>query len=373
MSKKPIKVLHVMPQIGIGGAESQLLALIVNSDANVVRHKVFYYSDSNDTEGFRLYEEAGVRFSRIPRNKNKPVKFLRDFAGRIKSENPDIVHCWLPSGNIWGRWAAILAGIEIIIVAYRNCYLPHARITAFLEKFTSQKVHHLANSNACAESVARALKLPVSRFEVVHNGIDIARFDIPSQKEELKQTLGIPKDHKIITMVGRLTSQKNHPMLLEIAQKCKNMELPVRFVIVGHGELYERTTKLAQELNVSEIVHFLGLRNDIPEILKSSDIFCYTSLHEGFPNVILEAMTAALPIVTTNFAGVDELIEDGVNGKTVEIDDVNAAYCGIKDYLTKPELSEELGSNAREFVESNFGMENMVRNTCLFYERLLGE
>lgn len=362
-----------MPQIGIGGAEKQLLALIVNSDETLVKHKVLYYSDSNDTEGFKLYEKAGVQFERVPRNKKRPIKFLRDMASHIKSQNPDIVHCWLPSGNIWGRWAAILAGIKNIIVAYRNCYLPHARVTAFLEKLTSKKVHHFANGIACAKSVAQALKVPVSGFEVVHNGIDITRFNIPSQKEELKKSLGIPENNKVVTMVGRLTSQKNHPMLLKIAQKCKNMNLPVHFAIVGHGELFEKTTRLSRELNVSDVVHFMGLRKDIPQILKSSDIFCYTSLYEGFPNVILEAMTAALPIITTNFDGVEELIEDGVNGKIVPINDVDSAIKLIQLYINDVELATSCGTEAHKMVRINYSMKNMVDKTVSFYSKMLKE
>ena len=119
MADFPIHVVHVMPQIGIGGAETQLCALIANSDPQVVTHEVLYYSDSQDDEGFKLYTEAGIRYTRIPRNKKRPIKFLRDFSREIKKRKPDIVHCWLWSGNVWGRLAAILAGLESIIVAYR--------------------------------------------------------------------------------------------------------------------------------------------------------------------------------------------------------------------------------------------------------------
>ena len=80
------------------------------------------------------------------------------------------------------------------------------------------------------------------------------------------------------------------------------------------------------QLQINEIVHFLGLRHDIPQILKASDIFCFTTLFEGFPNALLEAMTMSLPIVTTDFEGVDELITDGINGRIVAMGDIDKAF-----------------------------------------------
>jgi len=96
-------------------------------------------------------------------------------------------------------------------------------------------------------------------------------------------------------------------------------------------------------------------------------------LYEAFPNVLLEAMTAGLPIVTTNFDGVDELIEDGVNGKIIAINDVDGAYLALKSYLDNPELANGLAEKARETVRQQFSMNRMVNNTVNFYRQILRE
>lgn len=372
-TERPIRVLHITPQIGIGGAETQLHALIVNSEPEVVTHEVLYYSDSQDKEGYKLYSDAGIKFSRIPRNKKRPIKFLRDFASEIKKRRPDIVHCWLWSGNIWGRWAAVLAGMKNIIVAYRISYLGYSKILRVLEKLTTKKVHYSANSYACADFIGKKLGVSSDRFHVIYNGISFEKFAISSKREELFRELTIPEDAKIVTTVGRLTYQKNYPMLLKVAQKCKDTQLPVHFIIVGHGEKSKELIELAHHLGVMDIVHFLGLRRDIPEILRSSDIFCFTTLYEGFPNVLLEAMTAGLPIVTTNFDGVDELIEDGVNGQIVGINNIGGAYLALRAYLDDQALASKYGRKAREAVQSRFSMELMVQNTIEFYKTVLRE
>lgn len=372
-TEQPIRVLHIMPQIGIGGAETQLHALIVNSKPEVVTHEVLYYSDSQDKEGYKLYADGGIRFSRIPRSKERPVKFLRDFSREIKKIKPDIVHCWLNSGNIWGRWAAILAGTKNIIVAYRVCNVWYPRISRVLEKLTTKRVYYSANSYACADFIGKKLGVSPGRFQVIYNGISAEKFEISSKKKEVFKDLNIPKDAKIVTMVGRLAHQKNHSMLLKTARRCKDKHLPVHFIIVGHGEKKEELIELAHRLGVMDIAHFLGLRRNIPEILKSSDIFCFTTLYEAFPNVLLEAMAAGLPIVTTNFDGVNELIEDGVNGQIVDINNIGGAYSALKSYLDNPALASKHGRKAREKVQSQFSMEQMVQNTVEFYKRVLTE
>jgi glycosyltransferase involved in cell wall biosynthesis len=368
---QPIRVLHVMPQITIGGAERQLHALIVNSEPQVVTHEVLYYSDPQDSEGYRLYADAGIKFCRVPRNKKRPIKFLRDLSREIKKRKPDIVHCWLFSGNIWGRWAAILAGIKNIIVAYRVCDVWYPRISRVLEKLTTKRVHYSANSYACADFIGKKLGVSPDRFHVIYNGISLEKFEVSSKREKLSGELNIPKDAKIVTMVGRLTYQKNYPILLKVARKCKDKRLPYHFMIVGHGEKESELKELSRQLEVADIVHFLGLRLDIPEILKSSDIFCFTTLFEGFPNVLLEAMAAGLPIVTTNFGGVDELIENDVNGKTVAINDVDGACLALRSYLDYPELAGKYGKKARETVRQRFSMTGMVNNTVNYYRQIL--
>lgn len=358
-----------MPQIGIGGAEKQLLALIVNSGSQAT-HEVLYYSDSKDTKGYELYREAEVPLLRVPRNKYRPLRFLGDLCREIRLRAPDIVHCWLYSGIVWGRLAALQAGCRNILLAHRGIHLTHVRLLRILERLTSSRVCYLANSRACARAVAEQLNLSVDRFNVVYNGIEVERFQVPPERERLRREQGIPDNVQVVVTVGRLTAAKNYPMLLRVAQRCRG-QVPVHFLIVGHGELESELTALARELEVTDIVHFLGLRLDIPKILASSDFFCYTSRHEGFPNALMEAMCAGLPIVSTNCTGAEELIRNGEHGLIVEKDDVDQAWFALRTLVTDRSLSIRLGQNAQRRVREGFSMEKMVQNTMTLYHKLL--
>ncbi|MHC4525118.1 MAG: glycosyltransferase [Planctomycetota bacterium] len=365
-----MKVLHVIQQLGIGGAEKQLYELIVNSDPEVMTHEVLYYSDSLDTEAKKLYDGANIKTTRIPRNKKRPLKFLKDFAKEVKNSNAEIVHCWLFGANIWGRLAALMAGHKKIIVAYRGGALGYAPVMRMLELFTGSRVHHLANSRACANMTARRTGLKPDKFNVIYNGVDLKGFEVNSIRPQLCRDWSISSDAKIVTMVGRLTASKNYPMLLKLAQRAKAEKMNTHFLIVGHGEQENELKELAKTLDVHQGVHFLGLRHDVPAILISSDIFCYTTLFEGFPNALLEAMTAGLPIITTGFDGVDELITEGVNGTIVPFDEVDHAFEILKRYVANEELAKSLGAKAHEVVVSGFNVQHMVSETLQYYKKI---
>ena len=365
-----IRVTHVIPQIGVGGAERQLREFITRTDPCMVRHDVLYYSDSLDTDELRHYREARISLARVPRNKWRPVRFLRALGRAIGQRHPDIVHCWLFSGTIWGRLAAIRAGVPHILVAHRGTTLVRVPVLRMLERWTGHRVHYMANSRACARSVGERIGVPDSRFHVIPNGIDVSAFEVEAGRSNLLRELGIRDTCRIVASVGRLTEAKNHPMLLRIARRCKT-DPSIRYLIIGHGEREIELKRLAAELNVQDVVHFLGLRHDIPRILRAADLFCFTSNHEGFPNAVLEAMAAGLPIVTTDFPGVEELIDDGIHGLVVRRNDDAQGAQAVQLLLNDPERAASLGAAARRRAVESFSMEAMICRTVSLYKAIL--
>jgi len=373
MTEKPIHIVHIMPQIGTGGAEHQLYELIIHSDPATVRHQVFYYSDAKDDEMLKMYRAKNIALTRIPRTKSRPVRFLQDFVKSIREQKPDIVHCWLVSGNFWGRLAAICAGVKHIIVAWRNCDLWKPIGARLLEWLTYGRAQHLANSRACADFIAKRLWISPDKFTVIYNGLETEKFNLPDRRKELFAGLNVPQDYKIVTMVGRLTEQKNYPMLIRVAQKTKQMNLPLHFVIAGTGDLLNSLIEMSRRLGVDDRVHFIGVRNDIPQILAASDIFLFTTNFEGFPNALLEAMATGLPVITTNFSGVDELVQNGITGRIVSRDDANAACDCLKSYIDKPATAKTVGFAGQSFVKERFAMQTMVEKIYTFYKSVLNK
>jgi len=333
-------------------------------------HEVLYYSDSKDQECLRAYQESHVSFARVPRNKLRPLRFVRDLARAIRERQPDIVHCWLYSGVVWGRFGAMAAGARHIIVAHRGTGLLRVGILRWIERLTGHRVHYMANSRACARVVAGQIGVPPEMFHVVYNGIDFDRYRVPPDRDAVLRELSIPGDQKLVLSVGRLTEPKDYPMLLRAARRCRG-RLPVRFLIVGHGELDAELRAMASQWGLDDTVHFLGLRHDIPRILRSSDLFCFTSLSEGFPNALLEAMAAGLPIVTTDFPGAEEVVRREVDGVMVRSGDDASLSDALAEMLGDPDRAAAMGERAAARARETFSMEAMVRNTRQCYQHLL--
>jgi len=362
--------MHVIPQIGIGGAEMQLCRLISGTPAGRAEHRVLFYSDSLDEQGFQVYRDSGVVFSRVERGRGGSPAFLWRLTKAVAERRPDIVHCWLPSAAFWGRWAATLAGAKRIVLAIRNTHIDLVRLLRVSRLADGGRIWYLVNSTATAEAVARVIGAPPGRTTVVWNGIDLRERPSPVPREALLQRYGCPSGTRVVLTVGRLTAIKNYPMLLRVAARCRG-RLPVHFFVAGHGELETDLKNRARELNVADTVHFLGLRRDVPGLLGAADLFCYTSRYEGFPNALLEAMAAARPIVTARFAGVEDLIAPGLTARVVDPDDDEAAFEAVRTLLEDPAAAAGLGAAARRTVEERFTMERMVEATLGYYDRIM--
>jgi glycosyltransferase involved in cell wall biosynthesis len=369
MTGRQLRITHVLPQIGIGGTELQLCRLISASPAARAVHRVLFYDDSLDDEGTRIYRDNGIQFDRVQRGRVSLPLFLRRLAKAIGRSQPDIVHCWLVSAALWGRWAAALSGAPCIVLSIRSTRVDLAWLLRASRLADGPKIHYLANSEAVAESIHRFIGAPWGRIAVIPNGIDLADHPPSFSRDDLLRECSCPTGTIIALTVGRLSEAKNYPMLLRVAARCRG-RIPVHFFIAGHGEDQTTLMELARQLGVEDVVHFLGLRTDVPALLRRADFFFYTSRFEGSPNALLEAMAAALPIVTTRFVGVESLITPGRNGLVVEQDDDEGAYKAlgllVKDGLT----AQVLGSAARRTVEERFSMERMVQATLRYYEDL---
>jgi glycosyltransferase involved in cell wall biosynthesis len=372
MPTSPLRIAHVIPQIGIGGTELQLSRLIALTPRDRAVHAVLYYSDSRDQDGFRIYRDAGIDLERVRRGRFDAPAFAGRLSAAIRQRRPDVLHCWLESAMIWGRWSGFVAGAPRIVLSIRNTEInlgPWLRLSHVLG---GRGVSYLVNSRAVAASLAAHVGVRESSIAVIPNGIEVGPVLNALSRDTLLEENGCPPDTRIVLTVGRLTAIKNYPMLLRIAARCRG-RLPVHFFIAGHGEDEAALRALAARLGVADTVHFLGLRRDVPALLGAADVFCYMTRYEGFPNALLEALAAGRPIVTSRFEGWDEVVVDGRTALVVDQDDDEAAFAALSRLVTDPGLSGQLGAAAKHDAETRFGMRRMVEATLAYYDSLMAE
>ena len=199
-------------------------------------------------------------------------------------------------------------------------------------------------------------------FEVICNGVDVELFRPRAAKGEHTPT---------VLFVSRLIERKGLHVLLPALAHLRNEGLEFRLLVVGDGPMRSQLERQTQQLGLSEIVDFLGLRprSELPDIYRRGDVFCLPSASEGMANVILEALATGLPVVATDVPGSSELVEDGVNGFVVEPGNWEALVEPLRRLLGDAELRQRLGEASRQ-RSRDFAWSKMAGQYLKLYEGL---
>ncbi|MFZ1008086.1 MAG: glycosyltransferase [Candidatus Sulfotelmatobacter sp.] len=286
----------------------------------------------------------------------------------------DIVHTHDLWSNLMGVPAARLAGIPAIVSSRRDLaqsdwYSGNRRV--WLRRIQNLSGAVLANAIQVHGALIAEDGFAPKKLRVIHNGVDLKRFQVPSEREILFPDAG---QGRLIVMVGNMLSDvKGHPWLIAAVPAVVREFPSTRFVLVGDGEARSGFEKQVREMGLSQNFFFLGRRSDVPRILASCDIAVLSSRAEGLPNAVLEYMAAGLPTVVTRVGGNEELVEDGVTGLIVPAEDSEALSAALLRYLLNPEEAGKIARRGRDFVSRNFSFDQLVREVDELYSTLLKE
>jgi len=214
--------------------------------------------------------------------------------------------------------------------------------------------------------------LRAEKITVIPNGLDLAEFDEDASREPAAPA---PRPHRgpLIGSIGRLEPQKGTAHLLAAMPRILSVLSDADLWIIGDGPQGPTLREQARDQGVSEHVHFLGYRSDVPALLKRLDLFVLPSLWEGLPNAALEAMAAGRAVVATRVDGTPEAVADNTTGLLVPPRDPRALADAITHLLTHPDLRSRMGAAGRERVAELFSMDAMVQRTEAVYRQLIRE
>ena len=226
-------------------------------------------------------------------------------------------------------------------------------------------------SHDLARWLTGVVGIPAAKSELIMNGVDTVRF-APNLPAAVTPWAG--EDVFVIGTVGRLQDVKDQASLIEafsllVASKPEG-RARLRLAVVGDGPLRDRLAQKARDLNVADLVWFPGARNDIPELMRSFDLFALSSIAEGTPVTLLEAMACGLPVVATAVGGIPEVVQDGVNGALVPASDPEALAAALGLYAADPERVATHGAAARTNIERHYSVAAMVGAYTALYDRL---
>ncbi|WP_161627854.1 glycosyltransferase [Salinisphaera shabanensis] len=274
----------------------------------------------------------------------------------IRAFKPDVVNSHLVHANILLRLLRLAVPLNYLVTSAHNVHEGSA-LRMWLYRVTDKLADISTNvSDEARDAFLTAGAVPSGRMRVIRNGIDTAtyRFDAAA-RERLRESLCIAPSCSLILAAGRLTAQKDYPNLLNACSILARDKRDFCVVIVGTGQLESELKQLASRLGLDNRAQFLGVRNDMIELLSASDLFVLASEWEGLPMVILEAMACERPLVATNVGGVASVV--GQFGWVVAPGDSAELACAMTTALDSS-LAErsELGRRARERVKSEYSL-----------------
>ncbi len=236
---------------------------------------------------------------------------------------------------------------------------------------------HLADAvNACctfsAKSLGQVDGFAAARIEVIPNGIDVARYAASADRESLRERLGLDQARRYVVNVARCHPVKDQTMLLRAFKEVAVARPGVDLLLVGDGALRPDLERLAQSLGIAACVRFLGVRFDVPDILKAVDTFALTSVSEGASITLLEAMASGLPVVVTDVGGNPEIVRHGVEGLLVPRGDTGATAAAFLRLLDDTAAAARMGAAGRARVHEHYRLEQTIDAYFSLYQRLCG-
>ena len=346
-----MKIVHVLQWLRLGGAES--VALQLGIEQRRAGHHVSVVSLDRDGDLGGEFERAGITVRTISRWRSgfDPLIFplLLD---QFIAAGAEVVHAHDPKSLIYSAPVARAVGSAMIYTKHGRDIDPNRSNPLF--RFASRCLHKFVAVSEQTAKIAHGVEADPQKLSVVINGVDCDQFSFSqSNRTEVRKELGISADARVVGTVGRLEPVKNHRLLIRAIQP--HLRSDVQLVIVGDGSERAAIEHQIRVAGLSAYAHLVGTRRDTGRILSALDIFCMSSLDEGLPLSLLEAMAVGLPVVATSVGGIPDVITAEV-GFLVESGDEKALSHAIGELLDDPDTAKSKGQCARSRVVHHYSV-----------------
>ncbi len=211
--------------------------------------------------------------------------------------------------------------------------------------------------------------IPADKITVICNSVDVRRYQRPVDRANVRRQLGLAEDARIVAVVATFKAQKGHRYLIEAAPSVIAQFPNVRILFIGDGDLREELLAQTKALSLEEHIHFLGSRQDVPELLAASDCFVLPSLWEGLSMALVEAMATGLPIVATEVSGTNQVMIAGETGLLVPPGDARRLAEALLQLLSEPDQARAMGAAAQRRVAAYFGAQKQAEDHVALYRR----
>ena len=367
LKPRRIKVLHLVTSLEVGGAQHGMLLGLPRFDSDQYEHIVCSIMDRMQMAS--QFREAGIEVRSLGLSRKTDIGVVLRLRALLKEMRPDVLHTYLLHGNILGRLIGRLVGVPVIIGSERTIGQARkwGRLATRLTNPLTDAVE--VNSEIGGRAIERDLGVPSEKIELVRSGLDLSVFSSANRRDELRSEFGVTADQHLIVYMGRLRTVKGVEFGIRAFATALEQLPNIRMVLAGEGDQRNFLGSLVSELGISEQVEFLGVRNDVPELLGAADSVLMPSLTEGFPRTAIEAMAAGKPVIATNVGGTPEAVIDGETGILVPARDSDALSAAIVRLVGDTDLQARLAQAGRKRAEKNYSVDRYVSRLDELYRR----
>jgi glycosyltransferase involved in cell wall biosynthesis len=379
-----INLLYVITKLELGGAQKQTLSLINQLDKN--RYNVFLFTAKNGLLIPQAQSIAGLnlvksKFLERPINPVKDGLALIELYFFIKKNAIQIIHTHSSKAGILGRLAGALAKTPRIIHTahgwsfndYQSAVIRYLYVwlERFCANFTSKII--VVSAFDRKQGLKRSIGRP-DQYSLIRYGLEIDGFKDLEKGSQARKFLGISDGALVVGMVACFKPQKAPLDFIELAARVSKNFPGTKFVLVGDGKLRRKIELRIRQLNLETEVILTGWRQDIPLLMRGFNIFVLTSLWEGLPIVVLEAMACAVALVATDTGGIREVVADGQGGYLVKPHDISSMQNRLEELLGSAQKRGEFADYSSRVISQHDFLSNRVnQNTEQLYLNLMQE
>ena len=373
---KRINILYVVDNLTFGGGERGFTQLSNALDKG--RYNIFIACSPGGELENRIRDiDVQIKFMDFRKRINSRI-FI-ELIRIIKQENIHIVHSVGSRADFYARLAAKIAGAPIIIstlamfVEGFDTDPLRKALYVILDRFSERFVDtFIVVSEALKHTLHTRHHIDKRKITRIYNGVELDLYS-PHTKysESIRNEFAIQDSTPLVGTIGRCVYQKGFEYFLLAASIILRKYPDVKFILVGDGPLRTQLENMAQRLGIANSIIFTGFRNNIPKILAEMDIFVLSSVLEGLPRVVIEAMAAGKPIVATDIEGAREELNHGQEGIIVPSRNPTALAQGIIELLINRDKAKEMGLRARKKAQRLFDLKETVENIDSLYQRLI--
>ena len=390
----PIRALHVVNNLDIGGAQE-----VVRSLAPALRREGVEVAVATLRDGplREPLERSGIEVTVVgnrtrslvadPRASVEIVRLHRALTAAVDKHGSTVVQTHLlrsldflamllrrrPSAPsiLWTVHNARLDLRADQLPGRRWLLRPKRQAYRTLYRQGSRIAHFVAVSDDVAGAIRATIRPAPGHLHTIPNGVDVDRYG-QADRGDVRSELGLPDEAVVVICVAKMLEQKGHRVLIDALAAPPAKSLPLHVLLVGDGPLRAGLEARARHAGVEDRIRFLGNRPDVPRLLGGADMFVLPSLWEGLPMALLEAMAAGLPSVASAVSGTRQVITDGENGLLVPPDDPAALADALARLVAHRDLRDALGTAARAHVSAQFSVGRQARRHVELYRAVAG-